>query len=233
MNNIIVPLAGPDMIQKDGSLKIYNDFCGGYLLREVLQSRDWIRESGNNFYFSFQSDDKLKSAYESDIIDWFPNSSASYITSSTAGAALSCLATVSMIKDHRLPLIIDLADIHFSVKIDITKIFDDSVDLGAIVPTFQSSNPIYSYLKFTENKFSESQEKKVISQHATAGVYIFRNTSVFLDSLSWFLSSGEKYKKNNNYFCAPLLNGLVKSGMDVKRVEVSSYFDPKLVKADK
>ena len=49
--NIIVPLAGPNMILPDGSLKCCQKVNGVPLLRATLETRPWHNDSLNYFFY--------------------------------------------------------------------------------------------------------------------------------------------------------------------------------------
>lgn len=228
MNNIIIPLAGPDIIDSRNKIKIYNKFNDGYLLKEVINSRDWAQINESNFYFVFQDNSRLREAYFNDIQHWFGFTRAIFLTELTDGAALSCAAAISLIEDHSLPLIIDLGDIYFESDLKPKVIFDAQPSVDSIVLTHESDNPSYSYVNFSEHEFVEAREKLVISGDASVGVYIFRNTSAFLNALAWFISEGQTYKFNDLYYCAPLLNGVRFAKKRVVKHQVANVIDPKV-----
>lgn len=228
MNNIIIPLAGPDIIDSKNKIKIFNKFNDGYLLKEIIDSRKWAQINDANLYFVFQDNSKLREAFFNEVQNWFGSTYAIFLTSLTDGAALSCAAAISLIKDHNLPLIIDLGDIYFESDVNPREIFDAQPSVDSIVLTHKSNNPSYSFVNFNQHGFIEAREKQVISDDATVGVYIFRNTSAFLTALNWFLSEGQTFKFNNLYYCAPLLNGVKFSKKRVVKHQVTNVIDPKI-----
>jgi len=68
--------------------------------------------------------------------------------------------------------------------------------------TFNSDNPCFSYAKVDENgAFIETKEKEVISNHAIAGMYYFKNLAEFKDAVIDLiiendLAKGEFYMSN-------------------------------------
>ena len=135
------------------------------------------------------------------FIELVPNSTVIYLSQFTRGAACSSIAGVSVVSDFTSPLIIDLADISYSTKLNVKYFFKNHVDCGVIALTFDSNSPIYSYLKFNDSSdFIESIEKEIISDIASAGTYIFRNCSVFLRSAAFIFSNEDKYALNTLFY---------------------------------
>ena len=225
--NIVVPLAGPDYFQDSVPKGLQKSIDNTPQLLHTLNSRIWSKK--NKIIYNFI----LKDSYESrNFVDqylrkWFPSSNVIYLSNYTRGAALSSLAGLSMdLLDDTSPLVFDLADIYFETDIfpDFHNVFKGCSFLGY---SFESKLERYSYYKLNDGKITFAVEKKVISNHASAGVYIYKNSSVFLQALSKIMISPKKYLFNNLLYLCPIVNGVISNGQIAKIIQVKKFFDYK------
>ena len=222
-----MPLAGPDFISDSGHVKAMIPFRGDFFLRKILNSRPWAIDV-RRYIFILHDDSCVRDFVESSLKNWFPNSTFIYLSQFTRGAACSSLAGVSAISDFKSPLIIDLGDILYSTELNVNHFFETYSDCGAIAMTFTSNSPLYSYLEYNElGEFVESVEKKVISANASAGTYIFRDCSVFLNSSAFVFSNEEKYALDDLFYLCPLFNGVKECGLKVFNQHVENVVDIK------
>ena len=228
--NIIVPLAGPNMLLPDGSLKCCQKVNGVPLLRATLESRPWHNNHVRlNYFFIFEDLPETRCFANRDLINWYPRAKVTFISNQTKGAALSVLGGLTMVQPNNEPILVDLADIIYETDAIPLEILESKEKIGAIAFTFSSNSPKYSYLNFDENdKFLEAREKTVISDHASAGTYVFKNYAVYLSCLSWYLSIGKKYKYNDLFFVCPLLNAIRHNNLEVMNYKVKKVFDVKI-----
>src|SRR5205814_1922375 len=145
-----VPLAGPDFVAEDGSIKALTMVDGQPLLYRTLLSRPWMRpaDASNAPVTIFVLQDQMgtRSFADTYLRNWFPDSRFCFISDVTAGAALSALAAMAMVDDFEAPLCLDLADIGFTSDLDPLAMFAQTPDLGGIALTFAADWPQYSYL---------------------------------------------------------------------------------------
>lgn len=225
---ILVPLAGPDFLRSDGSLKALKEFRGQPLIKEMLQTRQWYKSS-EKYIFILQDHEACRSFFKEKLRNWFPDSQCVFITANTRGAAFSALAGASLLHNPAEPLVVDLADIYF--KAEYPFILDDFVK-GKLHNggfTFASSSEHYSYMQFDyEGNFIQAREKKVISNRASAGVYYFENVKNYIEGLSWYICNEQKYCHNSSFYVCPMLTGIKQLGYRVTEVAVESVCDPKL-----
>ena len=229
---VIVPLAGPDMILDNNSLKCQWLFRGEPFIKYILDSRAWC-SAVDRYIFIFHDHVVTRAFYSEYLKIVYPNSGAVFLTDYTNGAATSCLSALSLITDASDSIIIDFADIYFEcVKSDFFDLLkDDAVNSAAL--TFKSDLDIYSYLKFNSNGiFEVSIEKKVISNCASAAVYYFDSVVRYIDALSWVVKNKEDYMHNDLFYVCPLLNGVNANGGNVRKLNVSNIWDPKLSKGN-
>ena len=225
---VIVPLAGPDFIQKDGSLKAEIELNGEPLLRQVLNSRPWssyVKE----YSFILVDEPETRKFANNSLADWYPKSVVTFISDYTRGAALSALAGMATSKSVAEPVIVDLADILYSSTLEPTTLLQKNANCGGIALVFKADNPAYSYLRHNSSGFfEEAVEKQVISDNASAGTYIFRDMATYLRALAFCLENQESQTFRNLFFVCPVLNGVKNQGKCVLLEPVEDVVDVKV-----
>ena len=231
--HVIVPLAGPDFEGPDGRVKSLRLIEGSPFLLSVLCSRPWASCLTSSAYIFILKDSQTSRIFvKSHLLNWFPHAKIVYVSDYAQGAALSALGACSLLPISDEPVIIDLADIFYKATfLSPVEIFKRNTSCKCIVPTFESSSPIYSYLRFSEDGriFLGAAEKRVISCFATAGTYIFRNQATYISALGNILEKPGNHLNNKNLFVCPVLNGLVRIPGSVMSVKVNSLYDPKTI----
>jgi hypothetical protein len=225
---VVVPLAGPDFVRSDGSLKAEIDLNGEPLLWRVLNSRPW---AGDVKEYSFILADKpeTRKFASNSLTVWYPKSVITFVSDNTCGAALSALAGMATSKSVDDPVIVDLADILYSSTLEPTKTLQKHANCGGIALVFKSNNPAYSYLSLdTSGSFEEAVEKQVISDNASAGTYIFRNMATYLRALAYCLENQESQTFRDLFFVCPVLNGVKDQSKCVLLDSVADVVDIKL-----
>lgn len=226
--NVVVPLAGPDFIMNCRKLKAEILYDGKPLLQRALNSRPWAK-SVKDYSFIMIDKPQTRAFATNALADWYPGSSVTFISDYTRGAALSTLAGMATTTHVDKPVIVDLADILYTSTLDPASVFKSNTNCGAIALTFASDSPAYSYLR-TDNSgsFEESAEKQVISNHASAGTYIFRDIATYLRALAHNLENHEQLTFRNHFFVCPLFNGVKDQGRNVFLEPVSEVIDIKV-----
>ena len=223
----IIPLAGPDIYTKKYGLKPAYEIDGEPLLFRALHSRNWYGHSLNeeDLIFVLRDFEQLNELKKL-IASYFPKGRQLIIPDFTCGALMSSMAGASLITNFREAIVVDLVDILFSSDFEPETIFNGDKNISGIIPYFRSDNHKYSYLKLSKNQnVLRTQEKEVISNNASAGVYFFRDTHSFLKALSYSLVHKETLSYNNLLYLCPSFNGLIKRSGVVKAVEVDDVRD--------
>ena len=225
--NIVVPLAGPDFFLEGNVLKPLIEFNNDYMLRYILQNRSWF-SFDHQYIFILRDHIGSHTFSENYLLNWFPNAKCIFLSHATRGAAYSVLAGLASIVNPSSPLIIDLADIYFKLPlhIDCCQLFSD---FDGVAFYFTSILPIYSYFQFNNECFLvRAAEKKVISNNASVGVYVYRDLATFLFAFSRSIAFEPSLSYNSNVFVCPIFNALALNDMLVKCLPVSSVIDPKV-----
>lgn len=92
----------------------------------------------------------------------------------------------------------------------------DSIDGGIL--TFHSTHPKWSYARLDDNGFvSEIAEKKVISEHATVGVYYWNKGSEYVKYAEQMIE--KNIRVNNEFYVAPVYNEAI---ADSKKIRIKN-----------
>ena len=139
----------------------------------------------------------------------------------TEGTACTILYARSYINNEQ-PLLIANSD--QIVDIPISDFIDDCKqrDLDGSILTFidKERNPKWSFAKLDELHFvSEVQEKKPISDHATVGIYLYRDGRDFVNASIDMLINRDRV--NNEYYTCPTYNYAIKAGRKIGIYNIS------------
>lgn len=215
----VIPLAGPEFVSTEGVVKPLVVIDEKPLLRRTLESRRWWQTgqlTSNELIFVMRDIPEARQFQEKNLSLWYPGAKTVFLSGFTCGAALSALAGLSMVAEYEGPICIDLVDIIYSCSYDPISMFEQNSMLGAIVPTFDSDSPAYSYLELNSKGHAvRAAEKRVISHHASAGTYFFAAPSTYLRAVSEVLKVRDEVLYNDLFYVCPLINGVVSSGMTV------------------
>lgn len=219
----IVPLAGPDFVHPTLGIKSLMPIDGEALLRRVITSRPWWRSGdlkSENLIFVLRDLPETTQVI-SCINDWFPGAQKVILSSLTGGALMSALAGVSLVKDLAAPLCIDLVDIIYETEELMVDRFE-SDEVGAVVSYFSSQESCYSYFEINgEGLVIRAVEKQVISDHASAGTYFFRDAATYLKAVAFSLENITELSVNGVLFVCPAINYLMSVGEQVLPIRVS------------
>lgn len=225
--HLVVPLAGPDFVRVDGSMKALTTLDGAPLLRSVLLSRPWAGWVPPAAYVFVLHDEPGTRAFATgELREWFPGARVVFLSGYTRGAALSAAAGVAAVAGSSEPLIVDLADIRFAAEVKPADVLSRK-NIGGLALTFESTDPAYSYLR-TDGRGNvvAAAEKPTISRNASAGVYGFSSAAVYFRAVAHSFEHEEQTYGGLHYVC-PLFNGVLAQGLDVELATVSDVLDIK------
>lgn len=232
----IVPLAGPDVVHERLGIKALMDVGGRPLVEAALTSRPWWRDgllSADGLIFVLRRDIDASRRIEEVLRDRFPGARFAWLSGLSGGAVYSALAATALVADPSAPLCVDLVDILFAGDTPLADRFAADPELAGLVPWFPSSEACYSYLRMdATGRVWEAAEKRVISNHASAGAYLFRDTATWLDAAAWSVRHRDDVAVKNALFVCPSFMGLIAGGRKVAGCEVgdarpiSKFFHP-------
>lgn len=94
----------------------------------------------------------------------------------------------------------------------------DAIDAGIL--TFHADHPKWSYAKLGEDGYvTEVAEKKVISDHATVGIYYWTKGSDFVKYAEQMIE--KNVRVNNEFYVCPVFNEAIADGKKIKIKEIS------------
>lgn len=227
----IIPLAGPDFEREDGTVKGAWPLDGQPLLRRALEARPWWREgvlTDADLVFVLLNRPASRRFAKDCLSAWYPCAKTVWLSEVSRGAALTCLAGLALAD---LPLhdvlCLDLVDILFDCALDDPAAsFAADPDLGGVALAFTSDKSCYSYLRRDKSgRIIEAAEKRVISNEASAGVYLFRSGAVYLRALAHNLDAGEAVTHKGLHFVCPVFNGVLAQGLKVESLAVTNLHD--------
>lgn len=149
---------------------------------------------------------------ENVIKKYFPDAHIEVLETILPGPVFTSLRGVKRIEDNA-PIIFNDCDHMFKCR-EINHILNSgSVDFDGGLLTFQSSEPQFSYVVYDDvQNIIGTVEKKVLSDHAICGAYLFRNAELFR-------YIADLYMKNCPYsecFMSGLYSVMCEKGMTVK-----------------
>lgn len=131
----------------------------------------------------------------------------------TRGAACTVLIAVDLINNED-ELIIANGDQVIDANINQFIRFARKSKADGVILTFPSQHPKWSYAG--TNKFGvvlEVAEKKVISNHATSGIYYFRKGKFFVEGAFSMILKDIRF--NNDFYVCPVYNELILAGKKI------------------
>jgi dTDP-glucose pyrophosphorylase len=220
--NIVVPLAGKDpRFESRGACKPLVNVEGKPLIRHCIETLDWpFKEEKHKLYFIILKEHDELHGLSKKLASWFPGCAVKALEAPTDGAARTALALEQEIGTTE-ELMIYLADIQF--RGNLKKVVRGNAKAAGVIPTFKSSNPKYSYaVADGTGRVSKVAEKKVISDNASAGLYYYREGSIFVRAAKEMIKQGDLV--NNAFYICPTYNYLVGEGVYIAPVEFVADF---------
>lgn len=211
--NVLIPMAGAGKRFADA----------GYIFpKPLIEIKNkpmiqWVLESLNidaKYIFIIQKEHQIKYNIKSVLKILKPNCEIIELDSLTEGAACTTLLAKKYINNSN-PLLIANSD-QF-IKWNSSKALYDfnTKNLDGAILTFEAIHPKWSYAKCDENDFvSEVAEKKVISKHATAGVYYWKHGSDYIKSAESMIN--KNIRVNNEFYVCPVYNEFLSKDKIVK-----------------
>jgi len=219
--NIVIPMAG------EGSRFVSAGYTFPKPMIEIHQKPmiQLIVESlglKGNFIFIIREDHIKKYNIKSLLQIISPNCKIIVIDKLTEGAACTVLLAKKYI-NNRNPLVIANSDqfIEWSPSKVMYNFSSKKIDGGIL--TFDSIHPKWSYVKLGKDQVvTEVAEKKVISNHATVGVYYWRNGNNFVKYAERMIK--KNIRVNNEFYVCPVFNQAILDKKIIKTQDVDGMW---------
>jgi len=130
----------------------------------------------------------------------------------TEGTACTVLYAKKYI-DNENPLLIANSDqiVDIDIKSYINNCFARGLDGSILTFIDLFKNPKWSFAKVDNNNLvTQVEEKKVISEYATVGLYLFRTGKLFVDSAIKMIIKNDRV--NNEFYTCPVYNYSIRDG---------------------
>ena len=173
-----------------------------------------------NFIFLVRKEHEKKYNIVSLLKVLAPNCKIVIVNKLTEGAACTTLLAKKLINNDN-PLIIANSDqfIEWNSSKTMYKFISKKVDGGIL--TFDSIHPKWSYAKTDKDgNVLEVAEKKVISNHATVGVYFWKKGSDYVNYAQKMIKKNIRVK--NEFYVCPVFNEAIK---DNKKIIIENVYE--------
>jgi dTDP-glucose pyrophosphorylase len=131
----------------------------------------------------------------------------------TEGAACTVLLAKELV-DSAAPLMIANSDQIVDLNVDDYLDACDEAKADGIIMTFWADHPKWSYCRVDpEGLVTDVVEKKVVSNHATVGIYNFSRGSDFIRAADRMIE--RNLRVNGEFYVAPAYNHLIEEGKKV------------------
>lgn len=218
--NIVIPMAGEGSRFKEAGYdtpKPFIDVAGKTMIERVLDNL-WL---SNAKYILICRKEHLLSEYKSvkKITEKYACKLLA-VDSLTMGAACTILLSSWLINNDE-PLL--LANSDQIVELSLSEFIEDSQErkLDGAILTFYATDTKWSYAKTDRNGMVvKVEEKKVISENATVGLYYFSKGSYFVNAAAQMISMNDRV--NGEFYTAPAYNYCVKHGLRVGIFQIDS-----------
>lgn len=203
--NILIPMAGAGSRFRSAGYELPKpliDVDGVPMIQRVVEN---IGLDGN-YIFIVQKEHYEKYELESFLKSIKPDCNIVVVDGLTEGAACTTLLAKDFI-NVEAPLLIANSDqwVDWSPSHFIDYVNRHSVD-GAML-TFVGDSDKFSYAKIDKDNFvTEVAEKRVISNHATVGIYYWRSGQEYVECAEEMISRNIRY--NNEFYVCPVYNVL-------------------------
>jgi len=219
--NIVIPMAG------EGSRFVKAGYTFPKPMIEIHQKPmiQLIVESlglKGNFIFIVRKEHLEKYNLKSLLNIIAPNCKIIVIDKLTEGAACTVLLAKKYINNNK-PLIISNSDqfIEWNPSETMYNFSTKKIDGGIL--TFDAIHPKWSYAKVDKNNVvTEVAEKKVISNHATVGVYYWKKGQDFVKYAEKMIN--KNIRVNNEFYVCPVFNEAILEKKTIKIHNVESMW---------
>ena len=143
-----------------------------------------------------------------------------YYIGDTKGQADTAVIGAKLFENSKSPLCIHNADTILS-GIDFTAIEESLKSHDAFIDIFTANSDKYCYVRTENNLVKEIKEKQVISPFATSGLYVFKNSKLYIDT--YYQTTDEK--SNKEMYVSEVFKKMIDSGMKIAVNSISHQQD--------
>lgn len=145
------------------------------------------------------------------IMNYYPDAKIIIIPEVLPGPVFTSLKGIQGINDDA-PVIFNDCDHMFRCTELINAFAENDFNADAALLTFKSDEPQFSYVEYKEGIITGTVEKKVVSNHAICGAYVFKNASLFKRITSIYIDNCPY----SECYMSGLYNVMCEKGMVIK-----------------
>ncbi len=143
-----------------------------------------------------------------------------YYIGDTKGQADTAAIGAKLFENSQSSLCIHNADTILS-GVDFTAIEECLKSHDAFIDIFTANSDKYCYVRTEDNLVKEIEEKQVISPFATSGLYVFKNSKLFIDSYYQTLDETSK----TEMYVSEVFKKMINNGMKIAVNEINHQQD--------
>lgn len=206
--NVVIPMAGMGsrFAQKGYTFpKPLIDVFGKPMIQQVVENLNI--DANYTYIVQEQHDEQYNISSMLNVLT--PNCTIIRTNGVTEGAACSVLLAKQYINNDN-PLLLANSDqfVEWDSSLFMYSMLNKKADVGIL--TFDNCAPKWSYVKIDNNKVTEVAEKKVISNHATVGIYFVRQGGEFVKYAEQMIA--KNIRVNNEFYVCPVFNEFIADG---------------------
>lgn len=211
MLNIVIPMAGAGSRFVQAGFSLPKPLIPIHSMPMIQVVINNLRpKQPHRFIFICQRAHAVQYNLQTQLRQWTDQAEIILIDGLTEGAACTVLAAESWI-DRDEPLMIANSDQYIECSIDDYLDYSATHSLDGLIMTMEASDPKWSFAAVdASGAVTEVAEKKVISNHATVGIYYFSRGAEFVSMAKKMIADQERV--NNEFYVAPVYNQLIASG---------------------
>jgi HAD superfamily hydrolase (TIGR01509 family) len=217
---VVIPMAGAGSRFTEAGFtkpKPMISFCGSPMIKAAIDSL----KLNCHYTFLAQKDHIDQQNIDCVIRSIIPYAYVKPIDGVTEGSACTVLQAARDIGEND-PLIIANADqyVDFDYPLMMQKIRD--LDADGCILTFDANETKWSYAKLDADQryVTEVAEKKVISQHATCGIYWWRKGGDFIKYVNSMIE--KNIRTNGEFYICPVFNEAIADGKKIVTFDVKT-----------
>lgn len=221
MLNIVIPMAGAGSRFAQAGFSLPKPLIPIYSMPMIQVVIHNLRpKQPHRFIFICQRAHEMQYALQTQLRQWTDQAEIVLVDELTEGAACTVLMAESWINRDE-PLVIANSDQFIECAIDDYLSYGATNTLDGLIMTMTANDPKWSFAAIDQSGMvTEVAEKKVISNHATVGIYYFARGSTFVAMAKKMIANNERV--NNEFYVAPVYNQLIAAGGRVGIYDVGS-----------
>jgi len=209
---VVIPMAGRGKRFKDAGYSVPKPLITIYDMPMIELVVNNLKIKGE-YIFVCHKEHYTKYKLENLLTSIKPNCRVLLVDKITGGQASTVLVAKDFINNDD-ELVISNTDelVKWNSQLFLSFMRENNADGGVV--TFNSTNPKWSFVKINDNgDIVKVEEKKPISNIATAGIYYFKKGKFFVEAAEKMIE--KNIRTNNEFYVAPTYNEMISDGKKI------------------